>query len=111
MPNAPVAVVKEDGIGQAKRSRWWSLMITRWSLTDLRRIPCRRATSSSSSWVVSIAEAMALMEVHTPNVVLMDYHLPDGDGGQATKDIILRWPETKVLMISGSGGRPVGSGH
>ena len=32
----------------------------------------------------------------------MDYLLPDGNGVEATKKILSRWPETKVLMMSGS---------
>lgn len=51
----------------------------------------------------NVTEALALVECHRPHVVLMDYLLPDGDGVEATKKILSHWPETKVLMISGSG--------
>ena len=43
-----------------------------------------------------------MVERHRPHVVLMDYLLPDGDGVEATKKILKRWPETKILMMSGS---------
>ena len=33
----------------------------------------------------------------------MDFHLPDGDGGIATKMILERWPEIAVIMLTGSG--------
>ena len=50
----------------------------------------------------NVAEALVLIERHRPHVVLMDYQLPDGNGVEATKDILMRWPETKVIMMSGS---------
>jgi DNA-binding NarL/FixJ family response regulator len=50
----------------------------------------------------NVTEALALVERHRPHVVLMDYLLPDGNGVEATKKILSRWPETKVLMMSGS---------
>ena len=55
----------------------------------------------------SVAEALVLVEHHTPQVVLMDYLLPDGDGAEATVKILQRWPETKVVMLSGLGGSDV----
>jgi DNA-binding NarL/FixJ family response regulator len=55
----------------------------------------------------TIAGAIVLVEVEVPDVVLMDVHLPDGDGVDATKEILKRWPKTKILMLSGSGGRGV----
>ena len=51
----------------------------------------------------TVADALALVERETPHVVLMDFHLPDGDGAEATKEIIQRWPQTKVLLLSGTG--------
>jgi DNA-binding NarL/FixJ family response regulator len=50
----------------------------------------------------TLADAMELIESAAPEVVLMDYHLPDGDGSQATKDVLARFPNTKILMLSGS---------
>jgi DNA-binding NarL/FixJ family response regulator len=49
----------------------------------------------------TLADAMRLIESASPEVVLMDYHLPDGDGSQATRDVLERFPNTKILMLSG----------
>jgi DNA-binding NarL/FixJ family response regulator len=46
---------------------------------------------------------LSLIERQTPDVVLMDFHLPDGNGAEATEKVLQRWPDTKILMLSGSG--------
>jgi DNA-binding NarL/FixJ family response regulator len=51
----------------------------------------------------TVAQALALVELESPDVVLMDYHLPDGDGAEATEKILAKLPETKVVMLSGVG--------
>lgn len=35
-----------------------------------------------------------------PDVVLMDYRLPDGTGAEATRVIKARWPGTRVVMLT-----------
>ena len=34
------------------------------------------------------------------DVVLMDYHLPDGTGAEATRAIKARWPAARVVMVT-----------
>jgi DNA-binding NarL/FixJ family response regulator len=51
----------------------------------------------------NVFDALVMVDRHRPHVVLMDYLLPDGDGVDATTKILKRWPETKILMMSGSG--------
>ena len=41
----------------------------------------------------------AAME-HAPDVVLMDFQLPDGDGPEATEKIKARLPATNVIMLT-----------
>jgi DNA-binding NarL/FixJ family response regulator len=48
-----------------------------------------------------VGEAISLVASERPDVVLMDYRLPDGDGIAAVKEILEQWPETHVLMLSG----------
>jgi DNA-binding NarL/FixJ family response regulator len=52
----------------------------------------------------TLAEAMPLVEHTSPDVVLMDFHLPDGDGSQGTRDVLALRPATKVMMLSGAHG-------
>jgi DNA-binding NarL/FixJ family response regulator len=52
----------------------------------------------------TLAEALPLVERTSPDVVLMDFHLPDGDGSQGTRDVLALRPSTKVMMLSGAHG-------
>lgn len=40
-----------------------------------------------------------------PDVAVVDYSLPDGTGADACRQIKARWPQTHILMLSGSGDR------
>lgn len=40
---------------------------------------------------------------HRPDVILMDYLLPDGNGAAAAASILRDLPETKVILLTGSG--------
>ena len=46
------------------------------------------------------AEAIALAEVHRPDVVLMDVSMPNLDGVEATYALKARFPDLTVLMLS-----------
>jgi two-component system, NarL family, response regulator DevR len=49
----------------------------------------------------SAAAAIRAVQDVRPDVVLMDVRLPDGSGIEATREIRDRWPETKVVMLTG----------
>ena len=49
---------------------------------------------------VSVAEAREAARVPV-DVVLMDYHLQDGTGVEATRLIKARWPSCRVVMLTG----------
>ena len=46
-------------------------------------------------------EALQLMERFEPRVLLIDYHMPDGDGVAVASEIKQRWPDTMVVMLTG----------
>jgi DNA-binding NtrC family response regulator len=45
----------------------------------------------------------ASMETFTPEVVLLDWNLPDGSGTDVLPALQRDWPGTAVIMMSGSG--------
>ena len=47
-------------------------------------------------------EALALVEAHLPDVVLLDHRMPDVNGLSCLRAIKERWPEVKVVMLSAS---------
>lgn len=46
------------------------------------------------------SEAVKLYDQHRPDVVVMDLHMPGGDGRTATAEIVGRWPDARVLMLT-----------
>jgi len=48
----------------------------------------------------TVADAVRAAEEHRPDVVLMDFRLPDGDGAQATERIRAALPDSAVLFLS-----------
>lgn len=48
----------------------------------------------------SVPTAVAAVDQHRPDVVVMDVRLSDGSGIEATREIRARHPETRVLMLT-----------
>lgn len=46
------------------------------------------------------AQALALIEQHKPDVVIMDINMPNLNGIEATKQLIDTYPDTKVIILS-----------
>lgn len=45
-------------------------------------------------------DVMGLYEQHFPDVMLMDINMPSKNGVDATEELILKYPEAKVIMLS-----------
>lgn len=50
----------------------------------------------------SAGESIAAATEHLPDVILMDYRLPDGDGISAAARIKIEHPDTKIVLLTGS---------
>lgn len=50
----------------------------------------------------SVGEGLAAATAHLPDVILMDYHLPDGDGISAAARITTEHPNIRIVLLTGS---------
>jgi DNA-binding NarL/FixJ family response regulator len=48
----------------------------------------------------TVSEAVEIARQHEPCLILMDWALPDGDGAQATQQILAESPETKIVFLT-----------
>lgn len=46
------------------------------------------------------SDAIGLYEQHTPDVILMDINMPRKNGVEATGELMARFPDAKVIMLS-----------
>ena len=67
------------------------------SLADLVRL-CQHEVVEV---VGSGLEAIQAYERHRPDVVLMDYQMPKLNGATACRNIVARYPNARVILVSG----------
>lgn len=48
----------------------------------------------------SVSEAVEKARLHKPDMILMDWGLPDGDGAQASQLILSELPECKIIFLT-----------
>lgn len=46
------------------------------------------------------SEALRLVEEHRPDVVIMDINMPQMNGVEATRELVGKYPDTKVIILS-----------
>ncbi|MES2524365.1 MAG: HD domain-containing phosphohydrolase [Gemmatimonadota bacterium] len=66
----------------------------------LRRV--LEADGFSCTEAESGVEAMRMLEAERYPLVLSDYHMPEMDGGRLLREIRVRWPDTSVVIITGT---------
>lgn len=47
-----------------------------------------------------LASARNHLSVHRPDLLIVDITLPDGDGFELTQEVLLTWPEVRVIIIT-----------
>ncbi len=48
----------------------------------------------------TVAGALEITHAFKPDLILMDYGLPDGTGLEATREILALYPETKIVLLT-----------
>ncbi len=48
----------------------------------------------------SLATALALPSIPAPDLVLLDWTLPDGKGGELIAPLLQRWPRAKIVVLT-----------
>ena len=69
-------------------------------LESLHRMLAEQPTIEVTARAQTAAQALEACRTSPPDVVVMDYHLPDGDGIDTAQRILARHPEIKVLMLT-----------
>jgi len=76
---------------------------------DVRAVVGRQLRLSGQFDIVGLgrtgADAIALAREHRPAVMVLDASMPDMDGLEALPGVLDASPDTKVVMLSGFGGR------
>lgn len=70
-------------------------------LSGLRQVFDKQADFDLLGVAESVAGLERLLERGTPQVILMDFELPDGDGIRATALVREQAPDAKVVMLTG----------
>ena len=61
----------------------------------------RRCQHEVVEVVTSGLEAIQAYARHRPDVVLMDYQMPKLNGATACRNIVAKYPEARVILVSG----------
>ena len=70
----------------------------------------RRCQHEVVEVVGSGLEAIQAFARHHPDVVLMDYEMPKLNGATACRNIVAKYPDARVILVSGAAREIGGSG-
>src|SRR5262249_13333885 len=70
-------------------------------LESIRRALGAEADLEVVGAVSSVADARNAVRAQAPDVVVMDYQLPDGTGAEATSMLLAEHPHLQVVMLTG----------
>lgn len=71
----------------------------------LQKLFCQTGKNFSCAIAYSVNECVKALKVFTPDIVLLDINLPDGNGIDLCKTILQQHPATKILALSSFGER------
>ena len=71
-------------------------------LESIARNLDRHADIQIAATAATISEGLQAVEENLPDVVVMDFQLPDGDGISAARQITTSWPRVRVILMTGS---------
>lgn len=63
---------------------------------------CKRCQHEVVEVVTSGLEAIQAYGRHQPDVVLMDYQMPKLNGATACRNIVAKYPDARVILVSGA---------
>jgi two-component system, NarL family, response regulator DevR len=66
----------------------------------LRTLLTPEPTISLLAEASSVREAVSVISVHRPDVVLMDIRLPDGTGFDACRQVLKTLPQTRIIFLT-----------
>ncbi len=71
----------------------------------LRGAVCRilRGAGHTADEAVDGGHALKLIELRLPDIIVTDMLMPDRDGVELIRSVKQRWPDVRVLAISGRG--------
>jgi len=66
----------------------------------LQKLLCNQGITAKCVVAYSVKECLNILKSYTPDLILLDYNLPDGNGIELCKTILKKEPSIRILAIS-----------